>query len=187
MRRLIALAGFLAAALTLMAAPAFTADSGSVVVSITAQAPPAPCLTVSPGLVNFGTLPFSTNNGAGLSSGESNIIVANCGTAGQNLLAATTDATGPSGSWTPVDYEVTQTVDPCTGPNRFYLGVFGFTTPNLYMIGTPRHVRASLGGPPAVFPVGDKDFRMTIHMPCQGSNGAGETKTLSATFTAVVA
>jgi hypothetical protein len=187
MRKLIALTGVLAAALALLAAPAFTADSGNIVVSITAQAPPAPCLTVSPGSVNFGTLPFSANAGAGLSSGESDITITNCGTAGQNLLAATTDATGPSGSWTPVDFEIVQTVDPCTAPNRFYLGIFGFTTPNLYMIGTPRHVRASLGGPLAVFPVGDKVFRMTIHMPCQGSNGAGELKSMTATFTAVVA
>jgi hypothetical protein len=46
---------------------------------------------------------------------------------------------------------------------------------------------ASLGGPPAVFPAGDKVFRMVFTMPCQGSNGAGAAKTLTATFTAVVA
>ena len=142
---------------------------------------------MSPGSVNFGTLPFSTNSGAGLSSGESDLTITNCGTAGQNLLGATTDATGPSGSWTPLDFDVVGVIDPCLGPNQFYLSIFGFTTRSLFMTGTPAPVRTSFGGPPAVFPTGDKVFRLFIHMPCQGSNGAGETKTLSATFTAVVA
>lgn len=175
-----------ALALAASAAPAFTADNGTVTVSITARAPAAPCLTVTPGAVDFGTLPFSANAGSGLSEGEANITANNCGTAGQNLLGSTTNATGPGGSWTPTAYN--GTIDPCAALNRFYLSIFGFTTPAMYMTGTAAPVLASLGGPPAVFPAGDaKVFRLTITMPCQGSNGAGETKTLSATFTATVA
>jgi hypothetical protein len=177
--------GLAGMALTATAVPALSADSGSLTVTITAQPPIAPCLTVTPGSVNFGTLPFSTNAGAGLSSGESNITVSNCGTAGQNLLGATSDATSSAGAWTPLAY--TGIIDPCTAPNAFYLSLFGFTTTSLYMTGTPAPVRVSLGGPVAVFPVGDKVFRLTFIMPCQGSNGAGETKALTSTFTAVVA
>src|SRR4051812_26297725 len=141
-KRLLTLTVVLAGiALAATAVPAFTADSGNVTVSITVQAPVAPCLTVTPGSVNFGTLPFSTNAGAGLSSGEANVTVGNCGTAGQNLLGSTTDATGPSGSWSPLAY--TGIIDPCTAPNGFYLSLFGFTTTSLYMIGTPAPVRAS--------------------------------------------
>jgi hypothetical protein len=170
------------------AAPAFTADNGTVTVTVTAQAPAAPCLTVSPGSVNFGTLPFSANNGAGLVSGDSDITITNCGTVGQNLYGATTDATGPSGAWSPTGHDdLTGTIAPCPDTNHFYLSIFGFTTPAMYMTGTPTPVHASLGGPNAVFPVGDKVFRLSIVMPCQGSNGAGETKSLSTTFTAVVA
>ena len=165
--------------------PAFTADSGTIAVSITAQAPATPCLTVTPGTVDFGTLPFSTNAGAGLSSGDADITVNNCGTAGQNILAATTDATGPGGSWTPLAYN--GTIDPCTAQNRFYLDIFGFTVPALYMTGTPAPVLQAAGGPAAVFPPGSKGFRLSIVMPCQGSNGAGSAKTLTATFTGVVA
>ena len=175
-----------ALALAASAAPAFTADSGTLTVSITARAPAAPCLTVTPGTVNFGTLPFSANANSGLSEGEADITANNCGTAGQNLLGSTSNATGPGGSWTPL--ALGSSFNPCVALDRFYLSIFGFTTPALYMTGTAAPVLASLGGPPAVFPAGDaKVFRLTFTMPCQGSNGAGETKTLSATFTATVA
>jgi hypothetical protein len=186
-RRLLTLTvGLAALALAATAVPALTADSGTVTLSITARAPAAPCLIVTPGSVSFGTLPFSTNAGAGMSTADANITTTNCGTAGQNLLGSTTDATGSSGSWTPFAY--TGSVDPCVAPNGFYLSIFGFNTPSLFLTHTPAAVLAALGGAsPAVFPPGDKVFRMTLVMPCQGSDGAGETKTLSSTFTAVVA
>jgi hypothetical protein len=170
------------------AAPAFTADSGTVAVSVTAQAPPAPCLTVTPGSVDFGTLPFSTDNNAssGLSQGHSSdISFKNCGTADQNLLGSTTPAAGPGGSWTPTAYDGTSP-HPCPVVDQFYLALF-LPNPSLYLTGTPALVLAS-GGAPAVYPAGSTTLsRLDILMPCQGSNGAGETKTLTATFTAVVA
>lgn len=185
--RVIALAGV---AMATTAVPAYTADTGAVAVSVTAQAPPAPCLTVTPGSVDFGTLPFSTNNvarsaGGGLSEGHQDIAIANCGTAGQNLLGHTTDATGPGGAWTPMADD--GTIHPCPQVNRFYLELVGFTVSTLVMTGNTAAVGTSNGGPPAVFPAGSRhDFRLELLMPCQGSNGAGETKTLTATFTAVV-
>ena len=186
MRRLIALVGSLiAVGLSATVVPAFTADSGTVAVSVTAQAPPAPCLTVTPGTVDFGTLPFSTI--ALMSVGPSNITVSNCGTAGQNLLAATTDATGPSGSWTPIAFSGVPP-EPCQtlNLNGFYLELLKVGgDPPLYMTGTPAPVRAQ-NGTPDVFPAGDQVFRLSIFMPCVGSNGAGERKSLTATFTAVV-
>jgi len=175
-------------ALAASAGPALTAANGTVAVTITAAAPPAPCLTVTPGTVDFGTLPFSANNYAGLSQGNSDITVTNCGTAGQNILGSTTNAVGPGGSWTPTSYYPSLTIEPCPAPDRFYLSIGGFTVYGLdAMTNTPAPVLASSGGPPAVFPAGDKAFRMRLIMPCVGSNGAGETKTLTATFTAVVA
>jgi hypothetical protein len=184
--RLFTVVGALAAsALAAGAVPALSADRGTIAISITAQAPPAPCLTVTPGSVDFGTLPFSTI--ALDSFGRTNITVDNCGSAGQNLLAATTDATGPSGSWTPIAFSGAP--DPCQTLNRngFYLELF---TPDpfrsLFMTGTPAPVRQATSGMPEVFPAGEQVFRLSILMPCVGSNGAGETKTLTATFTAVV-
>src|SRR5919201_152749 len=96
----LALAAIMTAA---TAVPAFSASSGTVAVSVTAQAPAAPCLTVAPGNVDFGTLPFSTPTDSGYipSSAQRDITFTNCGTAGQNLFGQASNATGPSGSWTP--------------------------------------------------------------------------------------
>jgi hypothetical protein len=154
-------------------------------VSVTVTAGAGACLTVTPGTVSFGTLPFSTGP-SGISEGNTEITVSFCGTANQNLHGSTTDATGPSGSWTP--QPLITSLNPCTAPNRFYLWIFGFTNPALYMTGTPGPVLATVGGSPAVFPApSDKVFRFGIYMPCTGSNGAGEAKSLTATFTAVTA
>jgi hypothetical protein len=171
-----------AVAMTATAVPALSADSGSVAVSVTAQAPAAPCLTVTPGAVDFGTLPFSRSNGEQIGA-HAGVTITNCGTAGQNLLAATTDAVGPGGSWRPL--ALSGTADICTAPDRFYLSLASTSRPDLYLVGTPAPVLATGGGPPAVFPPGANGFQLLIIMPCQGSNGAGETKTLTATFTAV--
>ena len=176
------------------APPAFTDDSGTVTVTITAQAAPTPCLTVSPGAVDFGTLPFSTPGIPGISSGDSAITSSNCGTAGQNLLASATNASGPSGTWTLG--QATGTGNACDdvppGIDTFFLRVapqavdapFGV----LHLSGTPATVPASFGGPPAVFAAGSAHaMQLRLYMPCQGSSGAGEQKTLDVNFTAVVA
>jgi len=175
------------ASLAASAMPAFTQTSptGTVEVTITAQAPAAPCLTVTPNSVDFGTLPFSSNSA--ISVGNTNITTKFCGTAaGQTLLGSTTPAAGTSGSWTPLSYYPSQSVEPCPAPDRFYLFLFGFTTFVLYMTEDPAPVLQSSGGPPAVFPLGDKVFQFGINMPCQGSNGPGEPKSITATFTAVI-
>jgi hypothetical protein len=176
-----------AVALAASAAPAFTADSGTLTVSITAQAPAAPCLTVTPGTVDLGTQPFSTDASSGISKSHADITASNCGTVGQNLLGSTTDATGPSGSWTPRAFGPNP--NPCPALNQFYLSIIAFGGPGtyLYLTGTTAPVLVSDTGPPAVFPVGFKEFLMQFTMPCQGSNGAGASKTLSVTLTATVA
>lgn len=175
------------AALAASASPAFTASPvGDVNVYVTAQLPPAPCLTVTPNQVDFGTLPFSTNAGAGLSQGNASITVSNCGTAGQNLFGSTQNANAGTSRWFATAYN--GTLDPCAAPNQFYLSIFGFSTPALFLVGLPAPVLASFGGPPAVFPAGDaRSFRLTITMPCQGSSGAGDPHTVFASFIATVA
>jgi hypothetical protein len=179
----LALAAVAAAA---TAVPAFTADSGTVTVSITAQAPPAPCLTVTPGSVSFGTLAFSTpvNAGHGVVSGDANVTINSCGTAGENLLGSATNAVSASGTWIVTNSGIGGS--PCPNLDRFFLHIFMFAFPDLALNGTPTPVSAS-DGTPAVLTAGTSyPSRLTIEMPCQGSNGAGETKTLTVTFTAVV-
>ena len=181
-----------AVGLVATASPAFTADSGTVQVSITAQPPAAPCLTVTPGSVNFGTLPFSRDNGTGISQinadgtyQAANLEITFCGTApGQHLLAATTPPTSAGGSWTPQNYDGTSP-HPCPGVNQFYFSAF-LPFPALYLTETPAPALSALGGPPKVFGPGTIVTRLSLIMPCQGSNGAGETKTFTATFMAVL-
>ena len=187
-RLLILIAALAGLVLAAGAAPAVTADSdtGTVDVSITTQEPAAPCMTVTPGSVDFGTLQFSASNTT--SQATADITLAFCGTAtGQNLLGATTPAIGSSGSWTPRNDD--GLIQPCVESNQFYLSLNGFNanpqTRSIYMTGTPAPVLTFSGGP-AVFSTGAQPFRLIVIMPCQGSNGAGETKKLTATFTAVL-
>ena len=189
MRKYILVALALAAVATAATAvPAFTASSGSVTVSVTARAPAAPCVTVTPNTVNFGTLPLSTAPGS--ASGQANITIGNCGTAGQNLLAAATNASGPSGSWTlfnPAPGGIGSVGSPCPTTDRFYLSIFMFVIPAMYLGETSAPVLSSVAGPPALLAAGTNyPSQLEITMPCQGSNGPGEAKTLTATFTAVV-
>jgi hypothetical protein len=186
MRRYLLGAVVLAAvAMVVTALPALSADSGTVAVSVTAQAPAAPCLTVTPDSVDFGTLPFSTSTRS--SAGSQNITADFCGTAaGQNLLASTTDAMGAAGSWTPRASSGSPLAPLCPATNQFYLLLAGGSTgPPLVLTGTTAPFLTDAGSA-AVFPGGNKLLQLDLEMPCQGSSGAGETKTLTATFTAVV-
>jgi hypothetical protein len=192
-RLLAAIAALAVLGLAAGAVPAFTADNGTVTVSVTAQAPAAPCLTVAPGTVDFGTLPFSRPGIPNISSGNASLTTTNCGTANQNLLGSATDATGPTGPWFLATS--TGTPNPCgqgvEGANSFFLRIAplsaGAPFDVLFLSRTPTLVPAPLGGP-AVFPAGSShSTQLRLYMPCEGSEGAGETKTLTATFTAVVA
>jgi hypothetical protein len=194
MRKLIALAGVLGTALTLMAAPAFTADSGNLVVSITAEPPPAPCLTVSPATIDFGTRAFSTPALRGDAYSATRVRVANCGTASENVAAVGTDASGPSGDWTLGHWatDAPPAGNPCVNrPNLYFLGTNGSSGDVVLQRDTITKTSGLLtqpGGDPGVWnPGAAADIQMYLIMPCQGSNGAGEAKTLSATFTAIVA
>lgn len=86
------------------AVPTFTADTGTVTVSVTAQAPAAPCvqLRYPPGTtVNFGTLPFSPV-GPTLSTGSGDVapVFRSCSTANEQITI-----TGSNISQNGVDWE----------------------------------------------------------------------------------
>jgi hypothetical protein len=165
------------------AVPALSSESGAVAVSVSAEAPAAPCLTVTPASVDFGTRPFS---GASPSLGRADLTFRNCGTAIENVLGSATDASSPAGTWTLVQ-RFGGTVSPCPTLDTFNLNItvtgagglpFGYTPAPL------RDANAQIG---AFSPGVSYPGQLDLTMPCQGSNGPGETKTLTATFTAVVA
>ena len=175
-----------ATVLAASAAPAFTADNGSIVGTVSVPAPPAPCIQLSDGALDYGVRPFSTPDAIG-SFGRA-FVLTNCGEAGENVLASATDASGPSGSWTLLAWP-TFVGNPCPTTNTFSL-LWGISEPNflnMSLSGTPR-MGTDTTGAPWVVPAGRASVSgLSLFMPCQGSNGAGETKTFTATFTAVVA
>jgi hypothetical protein len=174
-----------ATALAASAAPAFSADSGSVVGTVSVPAPPAPCIQLSDQALDYGVRPFST--AAAVSSIGRSLLLTNCGTAGENVLASATDASGPSGSWTLFAWP-TFVGNPCPTTNTFSL-LWGLGDPgsqNMSLSSTPR-MATDTSGAPWVVPAGHvSGTNLGLFMPCQGSNGAGETKTFTATFTAVM-
>ena len=180
-----------AASLVVGAVPAFTADNGSVTVTITAQPAAAPCITIAPTTLDFGTLPFSSAGtlsrrfigGAGTSP-----TVTSCGTAGQTMTITGSNAGGTSGSWTISG--AADGTNPCPTIDQFNLTGHREADANqeIRLTTSPVLIRDVGGVQPYVQGPGLADnFGFTLNMPCQGSNGAGEQKTLTVTFTAAVA
>ena len=158
------------AAVTLGAVPAFTADSGSVTVTITAEASAGPCLTVTPGALDFGTLPFSAS-GSALSFASRNVDVVSCGSGSQTLYVAATGATGPSGTWS-----LSPTANVCVAGTDAFDVLVARNGSGLHLSTTPQEWVPLGSGLTA---------QLTLFMPCRGSSGAGEQKTFGVTFTAV--
>ena len=190
-RLLFTVATLAAAGLAAGAVPAFTADTGSVNVTITAQPTAAPCITVAPTSLDFGTLAFSTAGalsrrfigGSGFSP-----TVTNCGTAGQAMTITGSNASGTSGSWTISG--AADGTNPCPTIDRFNLTGHREADANqeIRLTTSPVLVR-DVGGAQAYVqgPGLSDNFGFTLNMPCQGSNGAGEQKSLTLTFTSTIA
>ena len=190
-RLLCAVAAAAVAALVAGAVPAFTADTGTVTVTVTAEPPATPCITVAPPTLDFGTLAFSTAGslstrfvgGAGTSP-----TVTNCGTAGQNLTLTGSNASGAGGSW--IISGSARGTNQCPTVDRINLTGHREADANqgIHLTTSPRLVLAPGGVTPYVQGAGLADnFGFTLDMPCQGSNGAGDEKTLTVTFTATIA
>jgi hypothetical protein len=188
MRRRLLCATAALAALTLAAGalPALTADSGTVTLSITIQAAASPCLTVGPAAVDFdGPKAFSTPSAYVTSDSLGTVTLTNCGTVPENISEAGTDAAGPSGSWA-----LTQRApgNPCSvGTDAYFLwaNAVNGAFQSAPVSRQPTVLRDS-SGQPAVWNGGaSTQTNFTLFMPCQGSNGAGETKTFSINYTAV--
>jgi hypothetical protein len=175
------------------AIPAFTADSGTLTVGVTAEAPATPCVTVTPDTIDFGTLPFSTPTARITREAATMARVTNCGAASQNVMAAGTDAASSSGgSWNlGLWSDAPPEGNPCVvGPNLYFLNTNTTAGAVVVTRSTITKTSAFLLAPglaPAVWPASaSTDIGLELTMPCRGSNGGGEAKTLSITFTAVV-
>lgn len=166
----------IATALAATAVPAFPAESGSLVGTITAASAPAPCLTVGDSVLDFGVLPFSTP-GATRQSQNRITSLTNCGEATQQVSASGTDASSAGGTWL-----LGNDLTAC--PLNGYSLVANAGVP-VTLSYAPQLLRDTAA--PAQWDGGQRHFiGLAIFMPCQGSNGAGEGKTFTVTFTATV-
>jgi hypothetical protein len=175
-RHLVALPVLAAATLAAGAVPAFTADSGTITVSITAQAPPAaPCIELldPPGtLVDFGTHAFSTLNQPSGAPGDVEPTFRNCSTADEKVLIHGVDATAPPVTWT-LDPNGPY---PCgeSSPRNAYQLVSRVDGASPLFLATTPATRLASAAPGATH-----TLALDLIMPCSGSDGAGRTFTTS--------
>lgn len=166
---LVALGAFFASGI-----PVFGDTGGTVPATVTV--PAAVCVTVDTTPISYGTLPFSPDGSASVSN-RSVGGVTSCSTVNQDLAVAGANATGNLGaSWDLV------AAGSCPGmgidkfkhviqdPDSSFLGLT--TTGQILTLLSPSEVIGSL----------TTDFIM----PCQGSEGAGQTMSTSIIFTATI-
>ena len=173
--RRIALTAVVAALWAIPGATTFASQAG-VNATVTVA---APCITVTPASVDFGTLGFSPDNAAP-AAGYQSISYTNCGGASEQILGRGTDALGAGGSptWTldPKDGEIC----PGRGLNNYRLGVQSTLQPTLIVAFTTTDQAIETVAASATGAIN----RLYINMPCAGSSGAGNTMSFQAYFTA---
>jgi len=188
-RYLIATFALAGLALAAGAVPAFTADSGTINLSVTAQAPPAPCVEFAhpPGTqVGFGTHAFSTASQGNGGRGDVAPKFSNCSTATETLYIAGTDAQSAGHTWS---LEYINASTPCPALNQYllYYSMDGFggapiTKTNASLLNLKTAIY------PSTWPAGEQhDLGLSLVMPCQGSDGAGEAFSFNVTLTAAIA
>jgi hypothetical protein len=175
----------MATALVVSDVPAFTATptgTQALSLTVTVQLPPAPCIEflTPPGTsVSFGTASFTRPQIA--PTGDIAPKFRNCGTADEQITIEGTQATSPSTTWTLVAPGEPMFC-PTTPPNKYSLAYGkdgGSFTGSVYS--TPTEVY------PTVAPGAEHTLAFLLLMPCEGSDGAGETFSFGVTLTAAVA
>ena len=183
-RLVLAIAGLTTIALAAGATPALTDDgTGTVVATVTAQVPPAPCLQLNVTSVDFGTQPFSDP-----AAGTTPIVKAtpavhltSCSTASEDVYFTASDATTLAGD---VWQNSASESSTCTiGLNAYKAYWFGGG-------GGGRAYEPNPDGPlPTLMPSPaglGTDVTFGLVMPCIGSVGAGEAFSITYSLTAVV-
>jgi hypothetical protein len=154
-----------AVALLAAAAPAFTADQGTINMSVQVA---SPCITVSPTDVSFGTKSFSPSAESPVSTdGSDRPAVRNCATSTESLYVRGSEAVGSLGARWALGTPETIAV------NRYGLRVNGQAV--------------ALSNDPFGTPLAAADTRLALpilFMPLAGSDGSGQTMSMSVTITA---
>jgi len=153
------------------------ADSGSVDVSVSVEVAPAPCLIVSPGVADFGTLPL--RSGGSTTPGSVLVHYDNCSTASQVVYGRATDAigSGPT-TWSLVTPQSAFDIDcPAFGLNKYALFIGGGST--VIPLGLSDRLLETIGSGQRGLLSG-----LALLMPCSGSDGEGAVFSFQVTFTA---
>lgn len=168
-------------------------DSGTITASVSVQAAPVPCLTLTGTSISFGTdLQFEQ-----VVFGLTGTALENCSTAPTDVLGSVSTFVGPIVTWTAADPTpgggggpVNQCApgNALAGGNKFAMRSHALTLqPTLAwdgnLIPTPRLLTGAAG---TVQPNTLISVNHELNMPCQGSNGAGSTLSATITYTAVL-
>jgi hypothetical protein len=153
-------------ALGLSALPAFSADSGALNMTVAVA---SPCLTVAPDSGTFGPKSFSASAEAPATTDlDTRPTVTNCSQTSEALFVRATDALGSGGaSWT------------LTDPQS--IGV------NHYALKSGSQALDSRDAPVTSGPLAAGDLIrpvVLLYMPTAGSDGSGQTMSMSLTYTA---
>jgi hypothetical protein len=175
MRRItlcVAIAGI--AALSLSTLPAFSADNGSVEAKITVA---SACITVEPAAgIQFPSLPFSTSSSPQVGVATPDTTVTNCSGASEQVFVRGTNATSATSS---ASWALSGTFSPAQ--NQFNLDLASNAAGGTFVAVDPVS-RTWRTMPAAAADV----IRTSIGMPTAGSDGSGETMSMSVTYTATL-
>ena len=162
MRRVIIIAILMVAWTLVTVTPSIGADDGIVSATVST---PSPCMTLDKTAVDFGTLPFVT---AYEVSGVQTVAVTNCAGGGLDealhMTASDAESTTSATVWTLSDGP-----DTCSGIDVFRLGVANLGGGGAALSST---AFKDIGMVPAAAPA-TVDLELT--MPCESSNGQGES------------
>jgi hypothetical protein len=164
------------AAFVLSAVPAFGDSTGAVAMSIEVA---APCVTISPASVTFPSKPFSPSPTSPVFSiANTEHGVTNCSAGGEQIFARGSNATGTSGaSWTLAD------ATSAIGVDKYALRLEGTSSEGWKGVVTlslaDQLVKALGAGSSLTFGAG-------LYMPTVESSGAGQTMSMSVTYTATL-
>jgi hypothetical protein len=140
---------------------------------------PGPCLLLSTDSIDYGVLSFSTLQTPRSAAGE--VTVSNCSTESEDMMAQGADAIGTTAVWTlaspPGSGNMCDAVG--GGANQYAHAINDGVAAPLALAATQQTYQTGVPSGGAIVTA------TTFHMPCSGSDGAGELMSTSLTFTAV--
>ncbi|HEX5199191.1 MAG TPA: hypothetical protein VFW27_04540 [Actinoplanes sp.] len=146
---------------------------GTVDAQVSVEAAAA-CIQLTPAAVDFGTLPL----GAANAPASPPIVVTNCSTSDETILASGSDATGTNASWTLVD-----TSNTCANStlelDNYRLALAQAIGPTVSLAHAEKAVTSLAGA-------GSTNLVAQVHTACPGSTGAGQVMSMQINFLATV-